>query len=100
MVSLHANHPDVYEHFLKGEFTVLKTGRAIAIDRAHEQNNDAVKGDGDAVGLTENSAALQRWMVSDSEMDRVIEHLVMPEKTLTYTTMSKTKTHINHFWGI
>ena len=93
MVSLHANHPDVYEHFLKGEFTVLKTGRAIAIDRAHEQNNAAVKGDGDAVGLTENSAALQRWMVSGPEMDRVIEHLVMPEKTLTYNTMSKTKTH-------
>ena len=33
-------------------------------DRAHEQNNAAVKGDGGAVGLTENPAALHRWMVS------------------------------------
>ena len=63
IVALHANHPDVYEHFLKGEFTALKTDRAfsaIAIDQAHEQNNDAVNGDGGAVGLTENPAALQR----------------------------------------
>ena len=29
IVALHANHPDVYEHFLKGDFTVLKTGRAF-----------------------------------------------------------------------
>ena len=35
-----------------------KTRRAfssIAIDQAHEQNNAAVKGDGGAAGLTQNS---------------------------------------------
>ena len=55
MLSSHANHPDVYESFFKGEFTVLKTGgafSAIPIDQAHEQNNAAVKGDGGALGLT------------------------------------------------
>ena len=45
---------------------------AIAIDQGHEQNNAAVKDDGGAVGLTENPAALRRWMVSGPEMARVI----------------------------
>ena len=92
MVALHANYLDVYEHFLKGKFTVLKTGRAflaIATEQAHEQNNAAVKGDGGAAGLTENPEALQRWM----ELLRNLQHLVMPEKTLTYDTMNKTNTH-------
>ena len=33
---------------------------AIAIDQDREQNNACVKGDGGAVGLTENPAALHR----------------------------------------
>lgn len=41
---------------------------ALAIDHAHEQNNASVKGDGGAVGLTENPSALRRWMVSGPEM--------------------------------
>ena len=48
------------------------TCSGIAIDQAHEQNNASVKGDGGAVGLTENLAALQRWMVSGPEMARLI----------------------------
>ena len=82
IVALHASQPDVYAHFVKGEFTVLKTGRAfsaIAIDQAREQNNDAVKGDSGAVSLTEIPAALQRWMVSGLELLRNLQHLVMPE---------------------
>ena len=31
-----------------------------------------MKGDGGAVGLTENPAALRRWMVSGPEMARVV----------------------------
>ena len=42
--------------------TFIRAFSAIAIDQAHEQNNAAVKGDGDAVGLTENLAP-KRWMV-------------------------------------
>ena len=39
-----------------------------AIDQAHEQNNASVKGDGGVVDLTENPAALRRWV----EMARLI----------------------------
>ena len=34
----------------------------------HKQNYATVEGDGGAVGLTQNPAALQRWMVSGPEM--------------------------------
>ena len=66
-----------YSHseFLNGKFVVKKTAHsfsALAIDQAHEQDHASVKGDGDAVGLTENPAALQRWMVSGPEMACVI----------------------------
>ena len=39
---------------------------------AHEQNNKQVKGDGGAVGLTESSIQLLRWMVSGPEVSEVI----------------------------
>ena len=45
----------------------------MAIDHAHEQNNKLVKGDGGAIGLTDNSAQLLRWMVSGPEVARVIQ---------------------------
>ena len=57
MVSLENKHPDVFAHFLTGNFTVKKTRRAFSTI-AHAQNNATVKGDGRAVGLTENPAAL------------------------------------------
>ena len=75
MITLQDRHPDVYNQFLKGNFVVKKTTHsfsAIAIDQAHEQNNASVKGDGGAVGLTENPAALHRWMVSGPEMARLV----------------------------
>ena len=76
MISLAVKHPSVYKEFKQGNFTVKKTGRAfsnIAIDQAHEQNNAHVKGDGGAVGLTQNPSALRRWMVSGPEMARLVE---------------------------
>ena len=75
MVSLRESHTVVYAEFLKENFAVKKSRRAssaIAIDQSHEQNNVCVKGDGWAVGLTENPAAMHRWMVSGPEMARVI----------------------------
>ncbi|KAK3737220.1 hypothetical protein QZH41_001820 [Actinostola sp. cb2023] len=75
MVALDRTHPHVFNEFNKGNFTVKKSSNrfsAIAIDHAHEQSNACVKGDGGAVGLTENPAALRRWMVSGPEMARVI----------------------------
>ena len=61
MIALNDSHPDVNSQSLKGNFVVKKTTHsfsAFAIDQAHEQNNASVKGDGGAVGLTENPAAL------------------------------------------
>ena len=71
MVTLKDVHPTVFAEFMKGNFVVKKTERrfsAITIDQAHEENNASVKDDGGAVGLTENPAALRRWMVSGPEM--------------------------------
>ena len=46
---------------------------AIAIDHAHKQNNAVVKGDGGAIGLTQNPRALLRRMVAGPEIARTIE---------------------------
>lgn len=75
MVTLKDVHPKGFAQFLKGNFMVKKTAHrfsAIAIDLGHEQNNAAVKDDGVTVYLTENPAALRRWMVSGPEIARVI----------------------------
>ena len=73
IVALKEVHPTVFAEFMKGNFVVKKTANrfsAISIDQAHEPNNASVKDDGE--GLTENPAALRRWMASGSEMARVI----------------------------
>ena len=44
----------------------------MAIDQAHEQSNAVVKGDGGAIGLTEDSAALRRWMIAGPEISRLV----------------------------
>ena len=75
MSALQQTAPGVFLQFEKGLFTVHKTPRlfsAIAINQAHEQNNGMVKGDGGAVGLTENPSALRRWMISGPEMARTV----------------------------
>ena len=46
---------------------------AIPIDQAHEQNNAYIKGDGGAIGLTDNPNALRRWMIAGPEVARIIE---------------------------
>ena len=61
--------------FHKGNFVVHKSARdfsAVAIDQAHEQNNAVIKGDGGAVGLTEDPSALRRWMVAGPEVSRLV----------------------------
>ena len=91
MVALDDKHPDVVAEFLAGNFTdtVKNTTHAfsaLAIDQAHEQNNTSVKGDGGAVGLTENPAALRRWMVSGPEMARVFAEFQATAETQTKNT--------------
>ena len=75
MAELANKHPDVFTEFSNGHFTVQKTKRmfsAIPLDQAHEQNNAYVKGDGGAIGLTDNATALRRWMVAGPDVARVI----------------------------
>ena len=76
MASLATTQPDIAREFQAGNFTIQKTCRkfsAIPIDQAHEQNNAAIKGDGGAVGLTDNPSALRRWMLAGPEVARLIE---------------------------
>ena len=91
MIALKECHPNVYEEFVKGNFTVKKSKHAfsIAIDHAHEQNNASVKGDGGAVGLTENPSALRRWMVSGPEMARL-------NGEFEYSTKKRNDTNCHH----
>ena len=75
MLQLEHKHPRVKEEFDKGKFTVQKTAKSfstIALDQAHEQLNELVKGDGGAIGLTENPAALLRWMIAGPEIARMV----------------------------
>lgn len=75
MTLLEVKHPNVFAEFPKGNFAVKKTGRAfsaIVTVQAYEQNNTTWKGNGGAVGLTKNPAALWHWVVACPEMARVI----------------------------
>ncbi|XP_070210960.1 uncharacterized protein [Littorina saxatilis] len=73
MAELTTKHPDVSRKCRESHFTVQKTQRvfsSIPIDQAHEQNNGCIKGDGGAVGLTDNPSALRRWIVAGPEVAR------------------------------
>ena len=66
MISLPEMHLSLYKEFGDGKVVAHKTQRpfsAIALDQAHEQLNALIKGDGCAVGLPENPAALKRCMI-------------------------------------
>ena len=75
MLNLIKTHPGVYHEFMSGHFAVQKTNKvfsAISIDQCHEQMNKLIKGEGGAVGLTEDPQALERWMVAGPEISRLI----------------------------
>ena len=75
MIQLNQIHPNIAAEFRKGKFVVNKTSHAfssIAIDQAHEQHNAIVKGEGGAIGLTQNMSQLTGWMVGGPEEARVI----------------------------
>jgi hypothetical protein len=76
MLTLEMKHPDVYDKFNAGMFVVQKTEHVfsmIALDQNHEQENKDIKSEGGAVGLTENPAALRRWMISGPEIAEAIK---------------------------
>ena len=75
MAELPPQHLEINREFEAGTFTVQKTKKtfSIAIDHAHKQNKAHIKGDGGAVGLTDDLGALRRWMVAGPEAARMIE---------------------------
>ena len=75
VVQVQEMHPFVYSKFEEGFFVVQNTQHhfsKIAPDQYHEQMNEIIKKDGREVGLTENEAALKRWMVLGPEIARIV----------------------------
>jgi len=75
MLSFQEQHPHIYEQFVCGKFTISKSGKkfsSISVDQAHEQLNALIKGTGGAIGLTENEAALCRWITAGPEVVRCL----------------------------
>ena len=44
----------------------------MGIDQCHEQQNELVKGDGGAIGLTEDEDRLRKWMVCGAEVAKIV----------------------------
>ena len=65
----------------------------MAIDQAHEPNNAMVKGDGVAVWLTENPAALRRWMISGPDVAGLIAEFEASSDTDEGMKPGSTKHH-------
>ena len=81
--NLEINHPNIYSEFQKSNFPISNSNTHfsnISIDHAHEQLNALIKGDGGAVGLTENDAALNRWTIAGPQTLRIVDEF---EKNLT-----------------
>jgi len=62
--------------FTHGDSVVPKTSRRFSIDEAHEQANEVVKGKVDIIGLTENAAVPQRWLIAETELARLLNKLI------------------------
>ena len=72
--------PIIEEIQVQGHWVIRKTRNrfsAMPIDQAHEQNNRLVKGSGGAVGLTENSSALRKWILVGPEQTRFLMEFEM-----------------------
>ena len=90
---LESQHPEVFSRFTEGGFVVCKTKRkfsAIALDHAHEQCNALVKGEGGAVGLTNNTNALKRWMIAGPEICKIVKDF---EEQITRTAIPSLHHH-------
>ena len=77
LYTLESKFPDVYQHFLSGNFSFQKTNREFSrmgLDQVHEQNNKVIKGAGGASNLLnkDNDSALLRWEVCNPEIARMI----------------------------
>ena len=65
-------------------------------DQAYEQNNKIVKGDGGAIGLTEGSTQLLRWMVSGPEISRIINDFELSQELVRNISKQEEQEHLRH----
>ena len=75
MANLSDRHPEIVNEFNAGHFTAQKVSHlfsAIALDQVHEQVNACIKGDGGAIGLTDDPNALRHWMIAGPDDARAI----------------------------
>ena len=98
MAMIETMHPSMAQEFKNGHFAVHKTEKtfsAIAIDQAHDQNNKIIKGDGGAIGLTEDPSALRRWMVAGPEISRILEEFDQSYGNVSVDTRHHEETEAN-----
>ena len=75
----------ILAEFKQGNFAISKSGRRfsrITLDMRHEHNNKGAKEDGGIIGMTGDQELLQKWLVSGSELSRLInqfEEIFLPE---------------------
>ena len=87
MINLSTTHPELYRHFLNGNFVVQKNHKVlseIALDQCNKQVNkhiNMIKGDGGAIGLTGKPQALERWMVAGPEISRMVHEFQNSHQT-------------------
>ena len=77
LASLHLTCPDVFQEFMKGHFSFLKTKSAfsrMALDQLQEQNNKHIKGVSGATNLVnrQDNSALTRWELCGPELSRIL----------------------------
>ena len=76
LLRLEKTHPTLFTEFsAHGKFVVQKSQHRfsmMSLDQNHEQENEMIKGDGGAVGLTECPTALRRWMIAGPEIARLV----------------------------
>jgi len=65
----------------------------MAIDQAHQQANAVIKGGGGAVGITEDSSALRRWMVAGPAVSQLVAQY---EEASELRDVSKQKKNIKY----
>ena len=90
MLALQSKHPEIYRELQSGKFTVQKTANAfsgIPLGQVYEQNNELIKGDSGAIGLTENPSALKRWRVAGREFVRLVREFEKGLRIVMKTSM-------------
>ena len=81
MCTLEERHPAVHKAFHEGQFVGQKSlcpFSKLALDQTYEQLIDVLKDDGGIIGLTEDPAALRRYMTAGPELSRLIQEFERP----------------------